>query len=143
MSGTALVERYLDCVNRGDAEGLAALYAVDGVVYEPLSSEPVKGRQAIAAVFSAFKRAIPDLEWRLVRPLVENGERIAFEVAVTGVNDGPLATPEGELPPTGRAVSVEMALFETLDADGLIAEERGYFDATGFAAQLGMATTGT
>lgn len=138
MSADALVEKYLDCITRGDAQGLAALYAVDGVVYEPLSPEPVRGREGIAAVFSAFKRAIPDLEWRLIRPLVEDGERIVFEVAVTGVNDGPLATPAGELPPTGRAISVEMALFETLDADGLIAEERAYFDATGFAAQLGL-----
>lgn len=139
MSGHALVEKYLDCVKRGDAEGLAALYAVDGVVHDPLSPEPVRGREAIAAVFAAFKRAIPDMEWRLARPLLEDGERIAFEVTVTGINDGPLRTPEGELPPTGRAVSVAMALFETLDADGLIAEERPYFDATGFAGQLGLA----
>ena len=138
MSAHVLVEKYLDCVKRGDAEGLAELYAVDGVVYDPLSPEPVKGREAIAAVFSAIKRAIPDMEWRLLRPLVENSRRVAFEVAVTGVNDGPLATPNGELPPTGRAISVEMALFETIDADGLIAEERSYFDVTGFAAQLGL-----
>src|SRR5680860_480934 len=52
MSGHALVEKYLDCVKRGDAEGLAALYAVDGVVHDPLSPEPVRGREAIAAVFS-------------------------------------------------------------------------------------------
>ncbi len=78
MSGHALVEKYLDCVNRGDADGLAALYAADAVVYEPLSPEPIKGREAIAAVFVAFKRAIPDLEWRPIRPLVEDGKRIAF-----------------------------------------------------------------
>ncbi len=139
MSGHALVEKYLDCVNRGDTEGLAALYAADGVVYEPLSPEPIKGREAIAAVFAAFKRAIPDLEWRPIRPLVEEGKRVAFEVAATGTNDGPMTTPDGELPPTGRTISFELAIFETLDEDGLIAEERAYFDATGFAAQLGMA----
>lgn len=139
MSAHALVERYLDCVKRGDADGLAALYAVDAVVHDPLSPEPVRGREAIAGVFSAFKRAIPDMEWRLIRPPMKDGERVAFEITATGVNDGPMATPEGELPPTGRAISVEMALFETLDADGLIAEERAYFDVTGFAAQLGLA----
>lgn len=138
MSAHALVEKYLDCVKRGDVEGLAALYAADGVVHDPLSPEPVRGREAIAAVFAAFKRAIPDMEWRLARPLLEDGDRIAFEVEVTGVNGGPLVTPEGELPPTGRAVSVEMGLFETVNADGLIAEERAYFDATGFATQLGL-----
>lgn len=138
MSAHALVEKYLDCVKRGDAEGLAALYAVDAVVHDPLSPEPARGREAIATVFSAFKRAIPDLEWRLIRAPMHDGERVAFEITATGVNTGPLATPEGELPPTGRAISVEMALFEALDADSLIAEERAYFDATGFAAQLGL-----
>ncbi|HZA40743.1 MAG TPA: nuclear transport factor 2 family protein [Actinomycetota bacterium] len=138
MSADDLVRRYVDAINRGDLQGLAAMFAPNAVLYEPLAPEPVKGRDAIAATFAAFKQAIPDMQWRLIAPVFDDGQRVAFEVDVAGVNSGTLPTPEGELPPTGNAVSLRIAVVETLDADGLIAEERAYFDATGLAAQLGM-----
>jgi steroid delta-isomerase-like uncharacterized protein len=139
MYADEFVRRYLDAINRGDVPGLGALYASDAVLYDPLAPEPVRGREAIQATFAAFKQAIPDLRWELIAPVVGDGQRVTFEVKVSGVNSGLLAMPQGELPPTGSAVSFTMAIAETLDEDGLIAEERSYFDATGFAAQLGIA----
>jgi steroid delta-isomerase-like uncharacterized protein len=138
MAADDLAQRYVDAVNRGDVEGVAALYAADAAMYDPMSPEPVKGRDAIAATFAAFKQAIPDMHWRLVAPAFGDDRRVAFEVEVTGVNSGALSTPAGELPPTHDEIALTMALIETLGADRLIVEERTYFDATGFAARLGM-----
>jgi steroid delta-isomerase-like uncharacterized protein len=138
MSADDFVRRYLEAINNADVPGLGALYASDAVLHDPVAPEPVKGREAIQAIFAAFSRAIPDLRWELIAPVVGGGQRIAFEVKVTGVNSGPLAMPEGELPPTGGAISFVMALVESLDEHGQIAEERSYFDATAFAGQLGM-----
>lgn len=138
MSADDLAQRYVDAVNRGDVEGVAALYAVDAVMYDPATPEPVKGRDAIAATFAAFKQAIPDLHWRLFAPALGDDRRVAFEVEVTGVNAGALSTPAGELPPTHNEIALRMAVVDTLDSNGLIAEERAYFDSTGFAARLGM-----
>lgn len=42
----AAVQRYVEASNRGDAEGLAALYADDAVLLPP-DHEPVRGRSAI------------------------------------------------------------------------------------------------
>ena len=138
MSADDLAQRYVDAVNRGDLEGVAALYAADAVMYDPVTLEPVKGRDAIAATFAAFKQAIPNLTWRLFAPALGDDRRVAFEVEVTGVNAGALSTPAGELPPTHNEIALRMAVVDTLDSDGLIAEERAYFDGTGFAARLGM-----
>lgn len=138
MSADDLAQRYVDAVNRGDVEGVAALYAADAVMYDPLTPEPVKGRDAIAATFAVFKRAIPEMRWRLIAPAFGDDRRVAYEVEVTGVNAGALSTPAGELPPTHNEIALTMAIVDTLDSDGLIAEERAYFDATGFAARLGM-----
>jgi len=44
----------------------------------------------------------------------------------------------GELPATGRAISYEAGVFWLIGPDGLMTEERSYFDATGVAAQLGI-----
>lgn len=138
MSADNQAQRYVDAINRGDVDGLAALYGADAVMYDPMSPEPVKGRDAIAATFAAFKQAIPDMHWRLVAPAFGDDRRVAFEVEVTGVNSGTLSTPDGELPPTNNEIALTMALIETLDADRLIVEERAYFDATGFAVRLGV-----
>ena len=138
MSADDLARRYVDAVNRGDVEGLGALYAADAVMFDPAAPEPVKGRDAIVATFAAFKQAIPDMQWRLFAPVFGDDRRVAYEVEVTGVNSGPLATPAGELPPTHNAIALAMAIVDTLDSDGLIIEERAYYDATGFAARLGM-----
>lgn len=138
MSADDLARQYIDAINRGDVAALAALYAPDAVMFDPIAPEPTKGRDAIAATFAAFKQAIPDMQWRLLAPVLGDGRRVAFEVEVTGVNSGSLPTPEGERPPTHNSVTVSMAIVETLDSDGRIAEERAYFDATGLAAQLGM-----
>ncbi len=59
-------------------------------------------------------------------------------VRVEGTNDGPLAMPGGDAPPTGKSMAFESAVLWTIDSDRLIAEERSYFDATGVAAQLGL-----
>lgn len=138
MPADDLAQRYVDAVNRGDVEGLAALYAADAVMYDPAAPEPVKGRDAIAATFAAFKQAIPDMHWRLIAPVSGDDRRVALEVEVTGVNAGTLSTPAGELPPTHNKIVLTMAIIDTLDSDGLIAEERAYFDATGLATRLGM-----
>jgi steroid delta-isomerase-like uncharacterized protein len=137
MSGEELVRQYVETFNRRDVAGCVALFATDAMVYGPFLPEPIKGRVGLEALMAAIWRALPDIQWRL-RSVIDSGDRVAFDVAVSGVNDGPLEMPDGELPATGRAISFETGVFWTVGPDGLITEERSYFDATGVAAQLGL-----
>ena len=43
-------------------------------------------------------------------------------------NAGPLVSPEGEMPPTGRRVEIRMAFILRVRPDGLIEEDQRYFD---------------
>jgi steroid delta-isomerase-like uncharacterized protein len=138
MSGDTVVRRYVEAVNRKDPSGFAALFAEDAVIHDPFFPEPTKGRPAVQALLEGVLRAFPDLNWQQVGAVIEAGDRVAFVVMVEGTNDGPLAMSGGEMPATGRQMSFETAVFWTLGSDGLITEERSYFDATGVAAQLGM-----
>ena len=108
------------------------------MIHDPFFPEPSKGREAIENVEHAVLRAFPDMQWRQLRPAIDVGDRVAVELAVNAVNDGPLAMPGGELPATGRAISFETGVFWQIGPGGLITEERSYFDATGVAAQLGI-----
>lgn len=138
MTGEELARRYVDTFNKGDVEAWSALFAEDAVIHDPFFPEPTKGRVAIEELQQAMLRAFPDMQWRQLRPVVDAGDRVILELAVQGTNDGPLAMPEGELPATGREITFETGVFWQVGPDGLITEERSYFDATGVAAQLGI-----
>jgi steroid delta-isomerase-like uncharacterized protein len=138
MTGEELARRYVDVFNDRDVDAWVALFAEDAVIHDPFFPEPWKGREAIENEEQTVLRAFPDMQWRQLRPAIDVGDRVAVEVAVKAVNDGPLKMPNGELPATGRAISFETAVFWLIGPDGLITEERSYFDATGVAAQLGI-----
>jgi len=138
MTGEELARRYVDAFNDRDVDAWVALFAEDAVIHDPFFPEPWQGREAIENVEQAVLRAFPDMRWRQLRPAIDIGDRVAVEVAVNAVNDGPLKMPNGELPATGRAISYEAGVFWLIGPDGLITEERSYFDATGVAAQLGI-----
>jgi len=137
-AGGALARRYVDTFNDRDVDAWVALFTEDAVIHDPFFPEPSTGREAIRNVQEAVLRAFPDMRWRLLRPAIEVGDRVALELAVDGVNDGPLEMPGGEVPATGRPISFETGTFWLIGPEGLITEERSYFDATGVAAQLGM-----
>lgn len=138
MTGEELARRYVDAFNDRDLDAWVALFAEDAVIHDPFFPEPWKGREAIENVEQTVQRAFPDMHWRQLRPAIDVGNRVAVELAVKAVNDGPLKMPNGELPATGRAISYEAGVFWLIGPDGLIKEERSYFDATGVAAQLGI-----
>lgn len=138
MTGADQVRKYVDTYNSGDSEGLGAFYAEDVILIDSLSPEPNKGREAMLAIAKAYRRAFPDMVWTLIRdPLVASGS-IAWEAHATGTMTGPMPGPEGDIPATGKPFAVDMAIFWTLDSDGLITEEHAYMDSTGMMAQLDL-----
>jgi steroid delta-isomerase-like uncharacterized protein len=128
----------LDAFNRHDAAAFAALYASDAVAYDPMYPEPIRGQEAIRRDAEAFFRAFPDVRCHLLGDVLEGSDRLAFQLRMTGTNQGPIAMPQGEQPPTGRKVETELAIFCQLGQDGLIRSEHRYFDMVAILAQLGL-----
>jgi steroid delta-isomerase-like uncharacterized protein len=138
MSAEKILHEYVNATNEHDPTRFAALFAVDAVLHDPFFPEPTRGRDAIQAMLEGILRAFPDMTWKPVGDPIDAGGRVAVVVSVEGTNHGPLAMPGGDIPPTGKPMAFESAVLWTIDSDGLIAEERSYFDATGVAAQLGL-----
>ncbi len=139
VSGAQVVQGLAAAINRSDPSGYAARYAVDAVAHDPCSTVPLRGRAAVEAATAALVRAVPDLQWR-VRGVVDGGTWIAFQLQMSGINDGPIELTDADLPPTGRSLAIEAGVFLQLGQDGLIAEAWRYYDATGVACQLGLAS---
>ncbi|MFC2163792.1 ester cyclase [Acidobacteriota bacterium] len=132
-----LAERLQKAWDDRDIDALVQNYAEDAVMYIPGETEPVRGRKAIAKNQAAFLRAMPDMTIKFTLIMIQ-GNQIAFEGVAKGTFTGPLASPEGDIPPTGRSAKLGVAFFAKVNANGLIEEDRTYFDNLDFMKQLGV-----
>src|SRR3989304_9730564 len=129
------VKEQVEALNRHDAEAFAAFYTPDALIHDPQYPEPIKGRDAIRKDIADFLAAFPDLNFTL-KTAVESGDTVAFEGAGKGTHKGPMAGPAGEIPATNRPMEIRFAAFLRVPDQGLIAEERRYFDLAGLMQQL-------
>ena len=132
-----LAEKVQEAVDNKDMAALAQLYAEDAKLIMSGEPEPIQGREAIAKNLEAVFRAMPDFHAKFT-PIVISGDYIVFEVVSQGTFTGPLASPEGDIPPTGKRVLYKVAFIAKVNADGLIEEDRTYYDTAEFMRQLGL-----
>jgi steroid delta-isomerase-like uncharacterized protein len=132
-----LAEKYQEAVDNKDTAALAQLYAEDATLIASGEPEPIQGREAIERSVAAIFRAMPDFHAKFT-PIVISGNYIVFEVVSQGTFTGPLASPEGDIPPTGKSVIYKVAFIAKVNADGLIEEDRTYYDTAEFMRQLGL-----
>lgn len=134
----AAAERHVSAFNRHDLEAHSANETEDIDWTQPGVS--VAGREAVAALQQALWTAFPDARIDLVRR-VASAETVMSEEVLSGTQTGPLITPSGTLPASGRALRMPFVTVQQV-RDGKIAAERIYFDQLDFLGQLGMAPGG-
>jgi predicted ester cyclase len=62
---------------------------------------------------------------------------VAAEVTWTGTHDGPMTTPSGDIPATGKEISVDSTLWFQVEGDR--AEQlRSHLDVLGLLTQIGV-----
>lgn len=137
-----LVERLVTAIRDEDLDAFGGLYRGDAVMHEPMLGEPARGREQIVAgeavLFDAFSDVSVDVHWTFA-----SAGRVVAEVTMAATNDGPLDLGMGEpLPATGRRIDVPMVWVLEVGDDGLIVEERDYFDTAVIMRQLGLDESG-
>jgi predicted ester cyclase len=80
---------------------------------------------------------LPDLRHD-VKSHVEQGDTIAIELEVTGTHTGPMHTPQGTVPATGKRVAWQSCDWVRV-REGKIVSWHVYHDPTAFYAALGLA----
>jgi steroid delta-isomerase-like uncharacterized protein len=121
--------------NRHDATALARLYAEDQVTVLPGSPEPVRGRKAKAEMVAGYFGAFPDLKLDIPLILI-SGEYAVCEGTMSGTNTGPMSSPEGNAPATGRRVILPISYILKVGPDGFVQTDHTYFDDASFQQQL-------
>ena len=131
-------DRYTDAINAHDAEAIGALYADDGVLSDPAGE--FRGLEAIVQYWESFFTAFPDLSGR-DEFKAESGDTAINEWSASGTHSGPLETPEGTIPATGKQATLRGCDAITV-RDGRITSHRVYYDQLAFMTQLGLVPEG-
>lgn len=132
--GTDFIRDWLDAANRGDLDALVGMCTPDVELSNP--DGVFRGGDGVRANFKTVVDALSERQSE-VRTVVEQGDTLAVEFTFRGRHTGPLDTPQGAVPPTGKIFALTMiAIFEF--RDGKVAASRGQYDRMGLAAQLGL-----
>ena len=129
-----VVDRVWAAMEAGELEALEPL--LDPNIEFRMGPEGGVGWGFFRPFLSGYLRAFPDLRHEEL-DRVEVGDKIALELLVRGTHTGPLQTPQGEIPPTGREVVWESVDYVKL-RDGRIASWHVYTDSLAFMTQLGL-----
>lgn len=97
------------------------------------------GADEVMTYFRTSRTAFPDLGNEIIHIVVGDGDVAMTEFYLVGTHLGPLKTPAGDIPPTGKRIKVRMAAtFEFKPGSDKIISERPYTDPRAVLHQLGI-----
>jgi steroid delta-isomerase-like uncharacterized protein len=94
------------------------------------------GPEGFVNFMKGFKVAFPDLIIEVKNQIAE-GDQLVNEITGKATHTGPLMTPAGEVPPTGRPVTFTVCEVWGIK-DGKLASLRNYQDSGNLMRQLGL-----
>jgi len=135
----AVVERGFKNFNAHDLEALSRDAAPDIVLTAP-GGIKLQGVQATKEYNQSWIKAFPDARVEAKKIIIQ-GSTGVVEGVFTGTHAGPLQTPMGEVPPTGRKLTGEFVQVFEIDR-GLVKRNHLMYDQVEVMTQLGMAPAG-
>lgn len=131
-----LAARWFASFDAGDVEAAVALAADDCEVTMP-GAGTMDRQTFVDVMLPMWMRAFGEGRRHEILDVVEDGDVAALRVRFTATNTGPMATPQGEIPATGRQVSLEHGTVVTV-AGGRITSWHSFFDQMSLLTQLGV-----
>jgi len=132
----SLLREVLDALSAHDLDRVAAVVDQRFEFADVGGGDETHGREDWRAFCGRFIRAFPDL-FQDVTNLVAAGDSAFAEVVARGTHTGPLETPAGDIPPTGRGIEVRFCVVVRA-RDGLLVDGREYYDSATLLSQLGL-----
>jgi len=132
----ALLDDVLTIWNEGGMDLIEKHYASDFILKTSSMLQTLKGYEGIKTWLNNSLTSAPDHHLAFNEFYVA-GNVIFTRWTATGTNTGPLSTPSGEIPPTGRSFSISGLSFYRIE-NGLITEQEVVFNALEMLMQMGF-----
>jgi steroid delta-isomerase-like uncharacterized protein len=133
----ALVAKVYDLWNDRDLERALDLATHDIEIRLVATGQTLTGRDGFRRFMERFVSASSDMKKHITNQVV-SADQVVSEFTLRGTHDGPLRTPTGEIPPTGREIQLEVVEVIGVRNDK-IAWIRNYSESTTLMRQLGGA----
>ncbi|MGB8312609.1 MAG: ester cyclase [Halobacteriota archaeon] len=137
MNPEEIVNKFFDGWNKHDVNGVVTLLDSEVVGSNPLVSQRKIGKEGVGKEIEAYTKAFPDLKMEIIKTVAQ-GDTVAVEEVETATFKGPLELSTLTIPPSNRFYEMRVACFFRVNAKGLIAEIRNYWDTRNFFQQLGI-----
>jgi ketosteroid isomerase-like protein len=135
QSAKQIVDQFWTRFESNDLASLTEL--IDPDCHFRMPGMEVRDRNALVGMLAAYRTAFPDLRHRTLHS-IESGDTVAIELIAEGTHTGPMQTPQGTIPATGRKVTWESCDYVRL-RNGKIYSWHVYHDPTAFFVALGLA----
>jgi len=135
IAPTEVATRLIESFNAGDWDAFRADVADDVVYVEAGTGRRIEGADAYLELCRGWRAAFSDVRGTVQRSL-EGGDVSALEVTWEGTHDGPLATPGGTIPASGRRATMQATLWTEIRG-GLVAEVHHHLDVMALMTQIG------
>ena len=123
----------VDAFSAGDLERMVAPH--DGVYHEFGTQRTMNGRDEIKEGLGGWKKAMPDAK-ATIRNALASGNTVVLELTWEGTQTGPLETPDGTIPASGKRQVTPATWVFDFEGDR-IKESRHYFDMATILSQIG------
>ena len=109
-----------------------------GFVYDEIATgRKVEGADAAIVLWKGWAEAFPDSKATFHGALA-SGNGVVLEVTWKGTHKGPLQTPKGSIPATGKPIEIRACIVAELAGDK-VKLQRQYFDMATLLQQIGVA----
>lgn len=132
----AVIRTLFDAFNARDFDRCAALVSEDFELVDVAAGLTLHGPNGLLQWFQGFLTAFPDARAEPFN-MIAAGDWVASEHIGRNTHTGPLQSPAGEIPPTGRRVELQIAEVYQMK-DGKLALLRAYYDMATMLRQLGL-----
>jgi len=124
--------------NEKDWAKAKASITPDFVYDEVASGRKTSGADAAIEAWKGWAQAFPDSKGTFQGARAANDGTVVLELTWKGTHKGPLQTPMGPIPPTGKAIEVRACAIVEVAGDKARVQ-RHYFDMATLLRQLGVA----
>jgi len=137
MADNATLARWMhEAWNERKFDEMAEATAPDATITIVGSGDTFKGREGARAFGTMWADGFPDGTVTVDR-VIESGDHVVVEYTGRGTHTGTLATSMGEIPATGRSLTLELCDVMEI-RNGQVQSQRTYFDTGSLMAQLGL-----
>jgi steroid delta-isomerase-like uncharacterized protein len=134
-SNVELAKAQITAYNQKDWNTVKAVLAPGCVYDEVATHRRVQGVNDILTAWGGWATALPDSNASFDNVSV-SGNTVTLEITWRGTHNGPLQTPTGALPPSGKKIDIRACQVVEI-ADGKVQAIRHYFDMATLLQQLG------